>query len=55
MGFGDDDTRVLGMLQEELQKELIEDPINLRFVDRKRLKSVTAKVYITSSRRSVAV
>ena len=37
-GLGDDDIR------EELQKELIEDPINLRFVDRKRLKSVTAKV-----------
>ena len=29
-------------LLEELQKELIEDPINLRFVDRKILKSVTA-------------
>ena len=29
-------------LLEELQKELIEDSINLRFVDRKILKSVTA-------------
>ena len=43
-GLGDDNIWVLGMLQEELQKELIEDPINLRFVDRKRLKYVTAKV-----------
>ena len=43
-GVRDDDIRVLRMLQEELSKNEIEDPINLRFCDRRKLKEVTAQV-----------
>ena len=32
------------MLQEELQKVPLEDPINLRFLDRKKLRNLTAMV-----------
>ena len=43
-GLGADDIRVLRMLQEELLNNEIEDPINLRFCDRRKLKEVTAQV-----------
>ena len=43
-GLGEEDIAIQRMLQEELTKEVIEDPISLRFYDRKRLKTTTAKV-----------
>ncbi|XP_063610625.1 uncharacterized protein LOC134784476 [Penaeus indicus] len=46
-GLGDKKSGIMRMLQEELSKKVIEDPISLRFYDRKSLKTATAKVYRT--------
>ena len=43
-GLTEDDTDVLKLLVDELDSENIEAPLNLRFVDRKRLREATTRI-----------
>ena len=43
-GLNDNDLQILNILQEELQKVPLEDPINLRFLGRRKLRNLIAMV-----------